>query len=406
VKPAFGVKPALGAKPASDDREHADKGSVREKSGSVIGRWATYIQFKAPGWTTPAFAASASNDALNRLHHIIAVVVTGRSVAVHLSDSSERLVLERQLGVSPGLEGLRPVSPAHLGRAFALDNTRTLWLSSTMLSVASRADTKVLAGPDLDAALDPLGDQTYAYTSARWRSRDKSRTHGVTPRRSQVWTGPSSSLNAFGDTALSTLKLLNTKTSKLNDPLPILARDAPLDDAKNAFDVGFIPDAANDGDGDGDDVSWRETVTFNTAPRGKHDAVVDVTVDGVDVGRLSLKVKADRLGAKITPVVLGSPKDETLLKRVVAACKQRSALRISYGTGHVISGGTVLTAMLTDAPFDAWEPADMAGFNRHKEKPTRAVTDENGDTRYVADLAKIGTQDSLFCGSPDVAVDR
>ena len=83
--------------------------------------------------------------------------------------------------------------------AFVGDRVRTLWLSGAHRRIATKADSKILTGIELEAALNPLEDQGYYFSSVRSTlngaalaaAAGSSVVIGANPRNARVWLGPS-----------------------------------------------------------------------------------------------------------------------------------------------------------------------------------------------------------------------
>lgn len=352
------------------DRLLRERGSVTDGAGNVVGAWARHVELRSPAWLTEAFAgAHQCDEYVDTLNHLFVIVLRKNLVGIHASDSTCRTRVVAAIRKGSGVLGqVKPLSPPHLSRAFALDTARTLWLSSTQPSVASRPDRKVLTGSDLEGALDPLGDQTYAYSAARWRSASAGVSgpgaFGLTPRRSQVWTRSSNSMTGFVADSIEILRRAGSKTSMLPVPLPVLAGTARLSDASVAFDATLDPSP------DAEDSEFVESLLLETTAHATHGAVLDIAVDGTATGRMKLTVGESAAGVvSVAAKPVGTWIDAATSKKVQELCES-SALRLFYGSGHVVADSAVHTSSMTDIPFGGWEfPVLGPGVNVKKEKP-------------------------------------
>jgi hypothetical protein len=131
---------------------------------------------------------AAGPDAPKDIEHYL-VVLTARSsfLSVVATDKSLGARLTRG-GSGKEWSTMHRVSFSRLERALVSGNTRTLWLSGIHRSVATKADSKVLIGPDVEASLDALGDQSYQYTSTRCAGPKALPASfvGVTPRMAKA----------------------------------------------------------------------------------------------------------------------------------------------------------------------------------------------------------------------------
>lgn len=135
-----------------------------------------YSEKKQVSWTT-----ATKEDAL---HHLVVVCRRKRQIAVMVTDTSLRDKVCSKVGSHDGsiIGRLRPIGRGTLNAAYVIGKTKTLWLANTRRGGSAAVDSKVLAGEDLQFALDPLGDRT-AHGLPRFSVAGNSPTHGISPFR-------------------------------------------------------------------------------------------------------------------------------------------------------------------------------------------------------------------------------
>ena|SRR5271165_1435164 len=181
--------------------------------------WLTYSKRTTVRW-------AVGPDAPKDLEHHL-VVLTARSLFLSVVATDKSLGAKLARGRS-GKEWstLKRVLFSRLERALVSGTTRALWLSGIHRSVATKPDSKVLIGPDVEASLDALGDQSYQYTSTRCEGPDTLPASfvGVTPRMAKVWMGPSADWEVFVANSQRLLYLIESPGVKKATPYPVLAR--------------------------------------------------------------------------------------------------------------------------------------------------------------------------------------
>jgi hypothetical protein len=259
-----------------------------------------------------------------------------------------------------------------MNKAFVETQVRTLWLSGTHRRTVIKADSKVLAGLELETSLDPLGDQSYYFSSVRstmsLTEGDKPRVVGTSPGGGRLWIGPTKSWDDFWVLveAIFARAAKHMDDKKRSDrPLPILA--LPSIDPKGIeqpYDIAFIvPEQADDrngGDVDGE-LRWLQqfgdTARFEiTATAGSPNFEAGVFWADAKLGRLAFEFESTsssdvRLKSRKVDGFDRNEVERTLLR----ICEAPENLTIYFDTGHTYSRGLFYETRFRDARFEDWE---------------------------------------------------
>jgi hypothetical protein len=384
--------------------ERIDPAATSVGAGTLHSAGLIYSETRSPRWAP----GTAMQDVT---HQLVLVCRRARTIAIVTTDPGMGRRLYGLFGSadSASFGKLAKLPAAQLNGAFLGGETRTVWMSGLHRRTTYKADSKILAGTDLKAVLEPLGDQTYRFTAARGLVggiTSPVRTSnevvvGVNPLKSRIWAGPSKEWNDF---ATRTWHLLGAASDAepLPDPLPVLASAATTQaNLEVPYDVSLIDPILLTSDGPidaerleeaekwADRASFRPTVVTNPL-----DFTVEVTLDGATIGSLQFVVDITEPGeATITVDVPDNAPDE--LRRAQHAAQRRGSPTVRYESGHTITDGHIYAIRFKDRPFDKWmwEDFDVNGrsFEVTKEKPILP-----NSTAF--DPAAIGTEDepSLF----------
>jgi hypothetical protein len=344
----------------------AAKNSLVKKAGTVFA-WVHYVEKRPPSW----FSGEGVTDVLN---HLVVVAQRGSLYAFLFSDSGLRTVVGRKFGaIAKGaLSDVERLSPAQINKAFVETQVRTLWLSGTHRRTVIKADSKVLAGLELETSLDPLGDQSYYFSSVRstmpLAEGDKPTVVGASPGGGRLWIGPTKSWDDFTglvDAIFARAAKHMDAEGRSDRPLPILA--APVIDVKGVeqpYDIAFIvPEQVDDGNEADVDGESRWLQQFGDAARFEIDATagspnfeVDVFWANAKLGRLAFEFERTsrsdvRLKSRKVDGFGGNEIEKALLK----ICETPDNLTIYFDTGHTYSRGLFYETRFRDARFEDWE---------------------------------------------------
>ncbi|MCV9947508.1 hypothetical protein [Rhizobium sp. BT-175] len=395
-------------------RDNADKkGAERPRfpavqdpfieSDATTIAWAHYVEKRSPSW----LAGEGVTDTLNQL---VIVAKRGHLYALLFSDNGLRgTVAKKILRATNGpFARIRRLSSSEINKAFVESQVRTLWLSGTHRRTAIKPDSKILSGLELETSLDPLGDQTYYFSSVRstmsLSDQLTSAVVGASPTGSRIWIGPTRSWEEF---IVNLGLILDRAANCMNDaarpdrPLPILASAiTTLDGIEQPYDLAFIvPEQVNDGIGPAGEDERRWLQQFGDAARFEVTAVAgsanfeaDVYWADVRLGRLAYEFE-QTLGTDIRLKIRkidgfdNEDRDADLLK----ICRQSDTVTVYFDTGHTFSRGHFYETRFRDARFSDWQWVSMAhdGTAFWQEKPLDGK-------RFAVENAGNAQDNSLF----------
>jgi len=132
------------------------------KHGAVDVAWIHYSEIRPPAWYL-------GNDLKEERHHVVFLAQKSGLVALTFSDSAFRasIITEVRKRRAAPFDGFKVLTAKQINDAFVGDRVRTLWLSGAHRRTATKADSKILTGIELEAALNPLEDQSYYFSSVR-----------------------------------------------------------------------------------------------------------------------------------------------------------------------------------------------------------------------------------------------
>jgi len=353
-----------------------------ESDGTAIA-WAHYVEKRSPSW----FAGEGVTDTLNQL---VIVAKRGDLYALLFSDNGLRSpVAKKVLRATNGpFARIRRLSSTEINKAFVESQVRTLWLSGTHRRTAIKPDSKMLSGLELETSLDPLGDQTYYFSSVRstmsLSDQLTSAVVGASPTGSRIWIGPTRSWEDF----IITLGLILDRAANcMNDaarpdrPLPILASAiTTLEGIEQPYDLAFIvPEQVNDGAGPvgEDELRWLQqfgdAAKFEvTAVAGSANFEADVYWADVRLGRLAYEFE-QTLGSDVRLKIrkLDGFDNEDRDAEMLKICRQPDHITVYFDTGHTFSRGHFYETRFRDARFSDWQWVSMAhdGTAFWQEKP-------------------------------------
>jgi hypothetical protein len=321
--------------------------------------------------STPAWAPDRHVDTS---HHLLAISVKGNLAAVCASENSLRDKLRRLLND-------RPIARAEIEAAFVGNQARALWLSGIHTSTDAKADAKTLMGPALEYAIDPLGDQSYAYTAVRSRvaltlsSGLNDPTIGAAPDDGRLWLYRPAN---WSDYAADVESLIDAVVAPAGNatPFPMLATHVTdLSPVQDAHAVAIVPAELMRDDVDSllHDLAirWAYEGTFTVAPEAGAALTATVQIDGVLLGDLAItptmngdKVEFGYAWSPLPTAAAGSLRDE--FNDVLG---DHDWLKIYYDSGHTIARGRCYVSAYRDQWFPDWQFEDLTGYDIQREKP-------------------------------------
>lgn len=374
-----------------------------DEDGLAVG-WFIYVDRRPPTWVTPTV------ELRDETNHLLLVARAGNLLALCGSESGVgRRLVRRFERDDEALGELWRIPSGTLNAAFARGAPKTLWLSGVHRSTPTKADSKILAGTDLRAALSPLGDQSYTFSAARADSAiaglPGDRGHqvvGYSPRGSRLWIGPTRDWTTFRNYLAAVLAHLQGAMAgtPVDMPLPVLAIQlAGSVKLKGAYDLSLIsPDVLAGNDFDNEDLQhaaerWTYRANFEITRTDGEDFQALLLFDGQEIGWLDFDVTVGddgRVSWRVAPAV--QPIDSelaALLREAAEVCRDARWVTIYYDSDHTVADGVVFSVRHRDVRFEGWRFDPLAGIDVKKEKPGRGST---------LDVAAIGAVEgtSLF----------
>lgn len=340
-----------------------------------------YTEDLIPVWYT-------GTGVTNRLHQLTVVGVKLPYVALVFTDAAmrNRVVNAMSRSRTSQLKRLSLLSRSEMERAFVGKQVKTVWLSGTHRRSAVKADSKVLSGMELEAAFDPLDDQTYAFSSVRTpfvptTPLQRDRVAGVSPARGRAWLGSSTDWVEFRlliNALLDRIAEVRANPNGVAEALPVLAQ--PIDSLSGIdepYGMAVIIPEANFSDFDSaGDAAWitefQDGATFTVSPHGTAPGFrADVFWGDQRFGAIAYTFQSVR-GGGFSLQAETIEWDDTLYKAkaVFAICRNADFLTIHYDTGHTFSRGGFFRTQFRDMEFNdwVWSPL-LGGFNLKAEKP-------------------------------------
>ena len=347
---------------------------------------------------------TSDEDFEDEINHLLLLCRHQRQFAVYASDSVlasriRKLIISQKKASNRGaLESLSAVPAGRLNAAFIKGQTQALWLSGTHRRVASKVDNKVITGLDLQYALDPLNDQSYFFTAARCRNQlsANSKFVGLSPKKSFLWAGQSSSWSDFLEVVLLILRKIGGQRKSQPEPFPVIA--ATIDESTRlqvhgAYDAVLIPPEIVDAQADDkvrqDAEKWSQ-MRFEVAPGKGPDFSADLYFESELLGTVTFAVELEASWRADWVVTSTSPHKERSKARLKGndAVKvlqiEKDWLKVWYDSGHVLAEQGLFRLRYREFPFRNYVAARFGDYRRDQEKPK------------TLSAANIGKDKSLF----------
>ena len=362
----------------------------RKLNKELLG-WLIYQRDVPVRWAKPDAAPR------NRENHLVILVALGKFLTVVTSDKSLAARLLARGSPKTSWSDLSRISQSRIENALVHGSARTLWLTGIHRSVATKPDSKILMGRDIEASLDALGDQTYEYTSTRCEGPEDglaASVVGVTPRQGKVWIGPCNDWEILVANSQKLLQLIESSPAKQKGtPYPVLARATnSLRGVDEAFDASFAPpEYLRDEDPQLlERLEWLiDGATWSVSPTKGANCRIDMSVRNSPLYvEIELTEEAGEISHRVVPAA------EDLLEehqQLVSLLERPDILKIFYDSLHTFSDGQIFEVRTRPIAFPL-KPCDFSGFDVSLEKPKRIGTPGQSD------LQRVGAKgdDSLF----------
>lgn len=320
------------------------------------------------------------------------IVKRGHAIGITFSSSTARNSVVRSIRESKqkAFAYLNLFSSRDMERAFIENQVRTLWLNSTHGQTATKPDSKVLAGPELESALDPLEDQAYYFSSLRSTSRNQALSSsgdhyavvGVRPTRGQVWIGPTATWNDYlrrSAEVLSHAEQRLTQGDGDESIVPVLAQPTTgLEGVEDVYGVALIvPENMETGVTHVDEEErwldqFQDTAQFTDIVQiddgSNFTAKVHWNEKCLGQLRYMFKEVGDGVRLSVRGAFDGDAKHLNILEGI---CRDPDNLTIYFESGHTYARGRMFLTNFRDARFEDWQWVDMSVDKTevHKEKP-------------------------------------
>ncbi|OWQ93836.1 hypothetical protein CDN99_05220 [Roseateles aquatilis] len=324
-----------------------------------------YVEHRPVGW----LPAAADKD---QLHHLV-IVTTNRDglTLVTLTDAEHREAIIARFK-SGYFTPWRPLPKELLIQAFvAARKMKTLWLSGAHRSTTVKPSAKIISGPDLRDAIDPMGDSTYLAGAVR------SEAAGVSLGNSSAWIGPNGDRHALDARTDGVFQAIAdaVKATPPQDMAVHAGLARRISDVSLATDCYHVemasPETLSSGQGLASDLAARFSVELGkaTVVKGKPTCAFTAEVTHLADGASAVTAIAPTVHDERVSFVIAQPPAEPFAAWTRAIEGNSSLLRVFYNSGHTISDGALAEARTQDRPFDAFEFADFSGYKVTQEKP-------------------------------------
>lgn len=337
------------------DNHRSSPNRVPEAPTGLLICWHTYVKERSVAW------ANIDAGIRDRVNHIVIVAAASNHLSITTSDKALAGRIDRLKSGStdaPALSKLVRASHDALESALVSGNARILWMSGIHRDRAIRPNAKVLMGSNLNAALDPLSDQTFHYTSVRTDGPGTfgSAAPGVSPRKARVWLTSSQKLEDFTTRTQVLLKAIDSSSAK-SAPFPILARPVTdINDVKNAFDFALLPSEGDQAysEDKGTDYDLANNVKWSLKGNPKSSGVVlAARHEGIDY-KVNISFSASS-GATVTRILPlpATVEHEDLHEEIQASLRlfDSDFLKVYFDSGHTYSSGSMFLVATRPVPF-------------------------------------------------------
>ena len=393
-------------KPGFLDRQLTTDGMLTTQHANTEFGFVGYEERRRPSWYN-------GNELEDCFNHFILFAQQDNHFALVFSDNGMRdRIVAQVIEASEGsLSALQMLGSAHVNAAFVGREVKTLWLSGTHRRTATKADSKILSGLELESALNPLEDQSYFYSSVRTAFPDDenagipgSKIVGSNPTKSRVWLGPTRDWDSFAEFVDKLLGRIVATDGEVNagiEPaLPILAQPVEsVGDAKSPYDLAIIvPEILySDYQNDADDAwlhEFQDAARFDVASDDDFaDFAASISWGDIPYGRIAYRfTDRPKGGVLLETEVLDWNNGEFRSEEVQNICRKADFLTAYYDSGHTFARGSFYLTRFRDAQFMDWKWVDLAGFEVKAEKPL------TGPNNRTLDIEGMGEADdtSLF----------
>lgn len=419
-----------GSSKARNRTKESSEENVETSNESLEHGFIHYKLKKSVTWTD-------NNEIADTEHHLVLLTRNTKIdfVALYVSENSRRRAIREKFGNDncSGLQYLTQIAPKKLNSAFFGDQVRTLWLSGMHRRVEVKADSKILSGPDLRYALDPIHDQTFYHSAVRTNHSDLESAVGISPKKSRVWTQRSSDWDDYRRSVTEILNHLENEDDSEQRPLPVLAEFAETSDLGSPYELIIQPSEllsqdveidderrkrleqwAYNTEFDIDDGSSSERIEADVYHTGVRIAEITIGLDTSDPLDVDISASMESTDNELPDVIRFEHDDEddsnegtseesefkgdedeesdtgeveedeeeelpdTLIE-LKELCEEEDQIKVYFDSGHTLSNGSFYKARYRDQRFDKFLWLDFADYVITKEKPKESDFPAEGD---------------------------
>lgn len=372
---------------------------LRESQVTVSGDLYT-VTIEYNYQSEPAWAPSGTYTDL--VHHLLVISVKGSLSSICASETIIRQRITRKLTLA------RPISRQEIVTGFVGDEAKALWLDGIHTRSDAKPDAKTLMGRALEFAIDPLGDQTYAFKAVRSRVRltlsngAVNQIIGASPDEAHLWLNRP---KTWGDFVADTEMLLDVAAAAVTNPptirFPSLAQaENSLNFVADAYEITVAPPEllAEDTDPDFKRIAaqWAYGIEFTLTPTAGPDLTATVIFEKIVLGNVSIAPVFTNDRITLNVVWIFQPAHGASRRAEFdTIVKEYNWLKIYYSSGHTISGGMCFRSTYTDQWFPDWKFIDLTNYDVTREKPIILANSTLGNSIGMP-TATGGPDDSLF----------
>jgi len=342
-----------------------------------------YSEKRPPSW----FSGEGILDSYN---HLLVVAKRGSLYSLLFTDNGLKNSLAKKVArASEGVfSKIKRLSSSEINKSFVEDQVRTLWLSGAHRRTTIKPDSKILSGLELETSLDPLGDQTFYFSSVRstmsLSEQGGQSVVGASPTGSKIWLGPTRTWDEFSssvDLILARAETFMNDADRTDKPIPILASASnSLEGIEHPYDVALIvPEQVNSENGNAGDDEDRWIQQFGDAAKfevaeteGSPDFEANVLWAETLVGRLKYEFEqTDNSEIRVKISKVSGFDNEDRDAEILEICRKSENLTIYFDSGHTFSRGHFYETRFRDARFTDWwwVPMTIDETNFDQEKP-------------------------------------
>lgn len=368
--------------------------SPQSVSGGLRSVTIEYRMTTEPAWAPPGRYIDVT-------HHLLVISAKGPLTAICSSETSMRTRIGKRLTAA------RPIARSEVETAFVGDETKALWLNGIHTRSDVKPNAKTLMGDALEFAIDPLGDQTYAFNAVRSKvplalsGGGNGAMIGAAPAEGRVWLNRPADWSAFVADVETLLDIVAASPPAVVR-FPALAQHVTdLSGVSRAYAVAFVPSELLSEDTEApvreEAARWAYETDFQVTSGPGATLTCDVTLASVPLGQLSIvPVLVDRRVSLTVTWIAQRPAAAAKCEELDRILAFYDWLKIYYESGHTIAEGSCYLSSYSSQWFPGWKFRDLAGYDVDREKP--AVLAGLDLAQSIGELKADGQRDNSLFG--------